>query len=144
MISSEQNCWVFALEQKKRKEKERKTVLRSVAEVVLLSCSEFNSQYVQDSKHESSWLRLLMVVLRKRKKSMIFSEQNYRVFVSDWKKKPVFATESVLLFRSKFKSQQCEQNSELKSTWLRLFMLLLEKRKKIDDFVRPNCEEYLF
>ena len=39
MISSEQNCWVFALEQKKGKKE--KTVWKSAAEAVLLSCSEF-------------------------------------------------------------------------------------------------------
>ena len=100
MISSEQNCWVFALEQKKGEKK--KTVRKSAAEPILLSRSEFKSQYEQNSTHESSWLRLL-----KRKKSMISSEQKCREFVLEQKKKNVLksVTEAVLLPHSEFKWQ---------------------------------------
>ena len=41
-----------------------------------------------------------------------------------------YATEAVLLSRSEFKSQEYEQNSERKSSWIRSSIVLLETRKK--------------
>ena len=77
-------CRVFVLEQKRKK----KSAWKSAAEAVSLSRSEFKLQYEQNSEHKSSWLWLLMVLLGKRKKSMILSDKTVEQKKRSKKRKP--------------------------------------------------------
>ena len=144
MISSEQNCWVFALEQKKREKKPfgslpqklycslvHNSNHKSLRRILDIKAADFGYLWSCYGREKNRWFRLNKTIIHFRAKK---------------KKKTVWksATKAVLLSRSKFKSQEYNKSMSRILNAKAAGFVFLGKRRKIDDFVRQNCVEYLF